>query len=167
MLALQINDVKTFMGKLLNADTFDDYLLEEALIQTFNTFTIDGHMNAAFYTAEEREDPELFPYAYSQWKTMKAVCFQLIKGKKVPLLMKITLHLMPEAAYTLLEQGGGREYASSLNAFVVNIRYDQNGLMLTTGTSMNTFLMDKTPDLLWDNAFRRFLTDAGIAFEEI
>ena len=34
-------------------------------------------------------------------------------------------------------------------------------------TSFSTFLMDKTPDLLWDQAFRKFLVDAGIAFEEV
>ena len=96
MLAIQIKDVKTFMSKLLSGNTFDSFLLEEAQIHTFNTFVIDGHQNRDFYTKEELEDPEAFPYEYSEWKNMKTICFQLIKGKKVPTFMKIILHLLFE-----------------------------------------------------------------------
>lgn len=167
MLALQIKDVKTFMSKLLSGNTFDSFLLEEAQIHTFNTFTIDGHQNRDFYTKEELADPEIFPYGYSQWKDMKAICFQLIRGKKVPSFMKIILHRKPEDAYTLLEEGGASEFVDLLRAFVVTIKFDSNGLLLTTGTSFSTFIIDKTPDLLWDNAFRKFLTAQGIEFEEI
>jgi len=167
MLAIQIKDVKTFMSKLLSADTFDSFLLEEARIHTFNTFIIDGHQNKEFYTKEELEDKELFPYEYSQWKTMKSICFQLIKGKKVPTLMKIILHKKPEEAYTLLEEGNALEFYGTLKAFVVTIKYDGNGLLLTTGTSFSTFVMDKSPDMIWDQAFRKFLTIQGIDFEEV
>lgn len=167
MLAIQIKDVKTFMAKLLSADTFDSFLLEEAQIHTFNTFTIDGHQNREFYTKEELEDPEIFPYEYSQWKDVKGICFGLIKGKKVPTFMKIILHKKTESAYTLLEEGGALEFSDTLKAFVVTIKFDSNGLLLTTGTSFSTFIMDRTPDLLWDNAFRKFLTAQGIDFEEI
>ena len=167
MLALKIKDIKTFMGKLLNTDTFDSYLLEEAQIHTFNTFLIDGHQNRSFYTKEELEDSQLFPYEYSQWKTMRGICFQLIKGKKVPTFMKITLHLIPQTAYTILEQNHIPEYKDSLKAFVLTIKFDQNGLLLTTGTSLKTFLLDKTLDTVWDNAFKKFLTAKGIDFEEI
>ena len=167
MIAVQIKDVKTFMSKLLSGKAFDSFLLEEAQIYTFNTFTIDGHRNREFYTKEELEDPEIFPYEYSEWQEMKTICFQLIKGKKVPTFMKIILHKKPEEAYTLLEDGDIRGLANILKAFVVTIKYDANGLLLTTGTSFSTFIMDKTPDLVWDNAFRKFLTDAGIEFEEV
>ena len=167
MLAIQIKDVRIFMSKLLSADTFDSFLLEEAKIHTFNTFTIDGHQNREFYTKEEMEDLEIFPYEYSQWKNMKSICFQLIKGKKVPTFMKIILHKKPEESYTLLSESDALAFADVLKAFVVTIKYDTNGLLLTTGTSFSTFVMDKTPDLLWDNAFRKFLTEQGIDFEEM
>ena len=167
MLAIQIKDIKTFMSKLLSADTFDSFLLEEAQIHTFNTFTIDGYQNRDFYTKEELEDKELFPYEYSQWKDMKGICFQLIKGKKVPTFMKITLHKKPEEVHNLLVKEDALEYESVLKALVVTIKYDINGLMVTTGTSFSTFLMDKTVDKLWDKAFREFLTEQRIDFDEV
>ncbi|MGN0308775.1 MAG: DUF5721 family protein [Lachnospiraceae bacterium] len=166
MIALEIKDIKNFMNKLLSSELFDYFLLEEARIQTSNTFLIDGHLNKDFYSREELEDPEFLPYELSLWKTMKATCFQLIKGKKVPLLFKLTLLYNPRDSHLLLEKAGAGEYASSLKSLVLTIRFDQKGLILTTGTSFHTFFMDKEPDLIWDEECRRFLTTAGIDFEE-
>ena len=98
---------------------------------------------------------------------MKGICFQLIKGKKVPTFMKIILHQKPENSYTLLEQAAALEFAKTLKAFVVTLKFDSNGLLLTTGTSLSTFIMNRTPDLIWDQAFRKFLADKGIEFEEV
>lgn len=167
MLAIKIKDVKSFMAKLLNTDTFDSFLLEEARIHTFNTFTIDGLINREFYTKEELEDEKSIPYDYSRWEDVRGICFQLIKGKKVPTLMKVILHKKPEDASALLEEGGATELGKSLKALVVTIRFDGNGLLVTTGTSFSAFVMDKTADFLWDKAFRRFLEEKKIEFEEM
>ena len=56
MIALKITNVKQFMAKLLAGEDFDAFLLEEAVISTYNTFTIDGRQNREFYTAVEWED---------------------------------------------------------------------------------------------------------------
>lgn len=167
MLAIQIKEIKAFMGKLLNTDTFDSFLLEEAKIQTFVTHTIDGHIQKDFFTKEELAEPDFLPYGLSSWKDLKTICFQLIKGKKTPLYFKLTLIQNPQESYTLLEKAGAAGFSSLLKSFVVNIKFDPNGLLLTTGTSMNTFLMDKTPDLVWDEAFRQFLRSHAIDFEEL
>ena len=49
MLALQISSMKQFMNHLLVADTFESFLLEEAVIGTACTFYIDGHVNQEFF----------------------------------------------------------------------------------------------------------------------
>ena len=48
MIALKIINVKNFMAKLLTQDVFQNFLLEEASITTYNTFVIDGHLMEAF-----------------------------------------------------------------------------------------------------------------------
>lgn len=50
MLALKINDVKSFMNQLLIGDTFDSFSLVEASITTFSNFTIDGKIHKIFLT---------------------------------------------------------------------------------------------------------------------
>ncbi len=167
MIALKIINVKQFMGRLLGADDFDGFLLEEASISTYNTFQIDGHQNRAFYTSEEWEDRELRPYAFTQWKVIRPVCFDLIKGRRTPAAFHFVLHLIPEYTASILKRGDTSVTPDQVRGFVLNIRYDGQTLTLITGTSYHTFLMDKTPDVLWDQAVRQFLSKREIYFEEL
>ena len=166
MIALKIKNIKQFMSKLLAGDTFDSFLLEEAAISTYNTFTIDGRENRAFYTSEEWEDKEIRPYEFTQWKKIRPVCFDLIKGKRTPTAFQFVLHLIPDYASSLLEKGDTAVTADQVKAFVLNIKYDGSALTLVTGTAFHTFLMDRTPDTLWDRAVRQFLDKRQIAYEE-
>lgn len=167
MVALKITGVKQFMGKLLATDTFDLFLLEEASISTYNTFSIDGHQNRDFYSSEEWEDKQLRPYDFSLWKTIRPICFDLIKGTHTPASFRFVLHLLPEHVATILEKGDTAVTADQVKAFVLNIKYDGTTLTLVTGTAFHTFLPDKTPDRLWDHAMKMFLTRNEINFEEL
>lgn len=166
MIAIKITNVKQFMGKLLGGEDFDSFLLEEASISTYNTFRIDGHQNRDFYSSEEWEDKELRPYDFTTWKTIRPICFDLIKGTRTPSSFQFVLHLIPEYVASILKRGDTSVTAPQVKAFVLNIRYDGTVLTLVTGTSYNTFLMDKTPDALWDQTIRQFLVKREIAFEE-
>lgn len=68
MLALEITSMKQFMNHLLAADSFDIFLLEEAVIGTANTFTIDGHINKEFFSGEDA--PEL-SCEFRPWKDIR------------------------------------------------------------------------------------------------
>lgn len=167
MVALKITGVKQFMGKLLATDTFDLFLLEEASISTYNTFSIDGHQNRDFYSSEEWEDRQIRPYGFSLWKTIRPICFDLIKGTHTPSSFRFVLHLLPEHVATILEKGDTAVTADQVKAFVLNIKYDGTTLTLVTGTAFHTFLPDKTPDRLWDQAMKMFLTRNEINYEEL
>ncbi len=166
MIALKITNVKQFMGKLLGGEDFDSFLLEEATISTYNTFRIDGRQNRDFYSSEEWEDKKLRPYDFTAWKAIRPICFDLIKGTRTPSSFQFVLHLIPEYMASILRKGDTSVTPLQISAFVLNIRYDGSALTLVTGTSYNTFLMDKTPDALWDQAIREFLAKREIGFEE-
>ncbi len=161
-----ISDLKDFMNKLLLSDTFDYFLLEEGTIITANGFQIDGRVRKEFYTKEEQEDENLCPYEFSLWKDIRPLCFQLIKGKRTPLSFKFVLLLMPAHMEKILANGGFSDNGSLVKAFTLTIKYDGSNAMLVTGLSTNTFLMDKTPEQLWDDAFRKFLINRQISWEE-
>lgn len=155
------------MGKLLTGEDFDSFLLEEASIRTYNTFMIDGHQNKDFYTTEEWENKQVRPYDFSTWRTIRPICFSLIKGKQTPAAFHFVLHLMPEYTPSILQKGDTAVTPQQIKAFVLNIKYDGTALTLVTGTALHTFLPDKTPDNLWDQAIRQFLTKREIAYEEL
>ncbi len=167
MIALKITNVKHFMGRLLGSGDFDSFLLEEASVSTYNTFYIDGHQNRDFYTTEEWEDSAIRPYDFSTWKTIRPICFDLIKGTHTPSAFRFVLHLIPSYVASILGKSDCAVTPEQVKAFVLNIKYDGTGLTLVTGTAFHTFLMDKTPDSLWDQSVRQFLSKKEIMYEEL
>ena len=152
MKAYRISDLKNFMNKLLLTDSFDYFLLEEGTVVTANTFRIDGHIQKDFYTKEEQEDG--------------ALCFQLIKGKRTPLHFKFVLLLLPEHMERILADGEFHDHGNLVKAFTLTVKYDGSHVTLITGLSTASFLMDKTPEQLWDHAVQKFLNNKQILWEE-
>ena len=174
MIALQITSMKNFMTQLLAADTFDIFLLEEAVITVGNTISIDGHFNSAFYTAPTvagaeltAEDASLCPYEFTPWKQVKGMCFNLIKGKHTPLSFKFVFQLNPEQMKRLLVKEECSVDPSLIKALVLTIRFDGTKTLLTTGTSYTTFVLSKEPDQIWDKVLQKYLAGKGISFEAV
>lgn len=161
MIAFQITNTKDFMKKLLSSEIFDIFLLEEASINTYNTFSIDGHIQKDFYPKEE-----LPIYNLSLWKNMKPLCFQLIKGRQTPLNFKFVLHLIPECYKDFFKNQTETLSINQVNAFILNIRYDGSFVTIITGTNYQTFSLDKEADHIWDQSVRNFFSSHEIAYEE-
>lgn len=165
MLAFQIKDTKSFMQVLLMKEYFDHFLVEEASITTFNTFHINGRIMKDFYTSEELEEHPEKKEEFSAWADIRPIAFQLIKGKKTPLGFQFVFHLHREAARKLLAKEECTVPENALKAFVLNIKYDGSRVTCITGTALNTFLMDKSADVVWDQAMNQFLTKLNINFD--
>ena len=162
MIALQITELKSFMGKLLATNTFDDFLLQEATLQMGIGYVIDGHINEAFYQTEEDQATERLPFiTYSE---VRGTLFDLIKGKRTPLGFQVLLQLPPKRCNLLFPEGLQTHLIKGL---VMNIRYDGSKALITSGISYSSFSLDKAPELIWDEAMMTFLRSAGIAFEQI
>lgn len=165
MKAYQITGLKDFMNRLLVSDVFDCFLLEQGTVTTFNSFVLDGRIQKEFYTKEEQESGSC-SYEFSPWKEVRALFFQLIKGKRTPLGFKFVLLLLPEQMEKLLSAGSFDNRSGIVKYFTLTVKFNGNGITLVTGISTEAFLMDKTPERLWDEAFVRFMEKRGIAWEE-
>lgn len=129
------------MGKLLASDTFDDYLILEAVITKANTFTIDGRLNEEYLSDLENEGES--PAGRLQtWGNVRSFCFELIKGKTLPVYMKVVLQKSREEADHYL-----------------NIVYDRKELKVVTGTSLRTFTLDKSMEREWDKSAEDLLKE--------
>ena len=60
MIALELTDIKDFMNKLLRAEVFDHFLLQEAMITSSATYNINGQITKGFFS--EEENPSDFRY---------------------------------------------------------------------------------------------------------
>lgn len=167
MIALKIIDVKDFMSKLLISDAFHSFMLSEATINTYNTFTIDGHINKEYYTNDELEENNLMEQSMSYWETIKPYCFGLIKGKKTPLGFKIIFLLSRSNIEKLLNQSNIGLAVNDINGLFLNIKYSNNEVLCVTGTSLKLFTLDKSLENEWDLMVQKFFKSNEIAFEII
>lgn len=154
------SDIKKFMNCLLVKETFDNFLLEEASITTYNTFTIDGHIQSDFYSVDELDT--LPDKVLSTWAVIKPHCFNLIKGSKLPLRFKIVLKASTSYTEKILNEHPCGLSLKDIGGLYINIRYDSHrsltgeesstaALDCISMASLNVFTMDKTLEKAWDD----------------
>lgn len=165
MIALQIQDIKNFMSRLLLSQTFDHFLLMEGSITTYNTFRIDGRIHKDFFTEEEIEERGLNDREFSLWKEVRSFCLELIKGKKTPLGFKFVFQLSKENTAKLLASSGITSLQTeNVSGLLLNVRYDNSSLVCITATNLNLFTLDKSLEHAWDDMVKRFLKQQEISF---
>ena len=167
MIALKITDIKNFMNKLLRSETFDHFLLQEAVITSCATYTINGQITKEFYTTEELEDLHLNGHRFLPFSMLRANCFDLIKGKKTPATFRFVFLLSPENQKKTISAVGSSYTTSDVTGMYINLKYQNQILTLTTGIAYNIFSTDKTLETEWDKMVMKFLKQHQIEFEEI
>lgn len=161
MIALTIPNLRSFTTHLFLKETFDRFLLVEADVITYNSFHIDGLINEAFYTEEEKD--QLDQEHFSRWMAIRPICFSLIRGNKLPLSFKIIFRLSESGTQKLLSQAG-LSSLYDIKALYCNILYKNNTLTCITGVSTKEFTMDKTIEKIWDEKICQFFKQWNIDF---
>lgn len=167
MIALQLPEVRVFMNKLLCTEIFDKFLLQEASIQGNISYHIEGALHRDFYTEEELEQEHLNGLSFIPYGKVRTQCFDLIKGKRTPVFFKFVLSLSPVNLEKTLQQTGSDLTLEDVTAAFINLKFQNNQLLLTTGISYRTFTIDKSLDHEWDTLIKRFLKNHEIIFEEL
>lgn len=164
MIALRIEEIKEFTSGLFLGTIFDCFLLREATVITFNTFSIDGHIKQGYYSERELEENQIEDL--SAWAVIKPICFSLLKGKKLPGSFQITLQLCPADMEEFLLRSQVGLAAEQIGGLYINIRYEEGSLYCVTGTSLKVFTLDKAIEIEWDEYIRIFLRQQGFTFKE-
>lgn len=162
MIALRIEDKKKFTSELFVGELFDRFFLREAVVVTFNTFTVDGRIRQGYFTEEELEQGRI--EEYSPWSAVKPFCFSLIKGKKLPESFRIVLQYPAAAIERFLADNGVAMRAEQVKGLYLNVRYEEGQLQCVTGTAVNYFTMDKSLERAWDAAVEKFFRARQIPF---
>ncbi|WP_408070624.1 DUF5721 family protein [Butyrivibrio sp. JL13D10] len=160
MIALQIKNTRQFMSTLLASESFDGFLMDSAELKIANTYMIDGHVNEDFFGEDESDKSE---YDLSTWKSLRPVCYELIKGKRTPVSFKFILCLTPDKKEQLL----GAELSGVVSSLVFIIRFSEGHIIITTGVALSGFTLDKSYEKIWDDYMKRFLSGINVEYEEI
>ena len=164
MIAIKVPKQKIFMSKLLTGGLFDDYLVEEVVIDTYNTFTIDGHVHNEFYKNANSDENEIIAEDFSKWEKLRPICLELIKGKQTPLGFKFVLRLSDSGKAKIFKDLDSDISADQVS-FGINIRYSSGEVVITTGVFCSIFTLDKEAEKAWDNYVPSFLESNDIETE--
>ncbi|MDD6306972.1 MAG: DUF5721 family protein [Clostridiales bacterium] len=167
MIALKIPEVKNFMNQLLCAETFDNFLLQEAVIQKDITWTVDGRLHTDYYNKEELEELSLTDLSFLPFGKVRSYCFDLIKGKRAPSYFKFVFLLSPANLTRTVEQTHTSFHAGDVSAMFLNLKFQSGELILTTGVSYRIFSADKSLEHEWDRMVKLFLKNHEITCEEL
>lgn len=164
MLALKVKDVKNFMNGFLAGSLFDPFLMVEGTVVTSITYNLEGSFNPHFFT-QGSENVDIETYEYQPWSDTKSAVYSLIKGTNPPLLMRFMLELKPEKALEMFEKSAPGEDFSYVKALILNIKYENGAITLTSGSSASTFVMSHDADNIWDKNIQKYLAGKGVEFE--
>lgn len=150
------------MAKLLTTTAFDGYILKELQLQTFTGFTISGQLNEDFFSKEELEERNGITGVF--WSEVRQIVYNMIKGSKTPLSLKVIFQLPPQQCLQILETLGGRLKPNDIGGLYLNIKFEKGELSVITGTAIKSFTMDKSLEHEWDEQVGRMLKEMGIAY---
>lgn len=185
MRAFKAEDLRSFTQALFTKDSFDDFLLREAEFRTFCAFSVSGKSERDWYTEEELEEERV--EEYTAWRKLRPLCFQLIRGKKIPGAFYLTFRLSPAGTEEFLQKlqqedgiaenagnSGGRGNAGRksyravpdaerIGAFFLNLRFEAGELRCVSAAALNSFPPDRATEDAWDNRVQEFFREHGIA----
>ncbi len=164
MKAYTIKEVKKCMSALLIGTAFDEFLISEGSITTFCTWSVDGAWQRDF--ADPGHEDPASEKRLAAWKDVRRIFLELIKGKRTPLAFKMVFVLPPAAQEDLIRDAGLTTNTGDIFGLYINLTFRDGRLLLTTGTSLRTFSMDRSVDEAWDAYVARFFTLQNIELEK-
>lgn len=164
MLALTIEDKKTFTHELLVGDLFDRFLCCKVVLHHNVDYVIDGHYNPSFFDSEEQENRK--QQVYASWTELKPLVFQIIKGKRLPEGFQIVLAASAESIEKLLQKCPFAIQPSQVEGLYVNLYYKNETLTLTTGSSYTVFTTDRSLEQLFEDAVIKLIRSKDIILRD-
>ncbi len=150
------------MDKMLRQNSFDLFLLEEAMINASMKMEFDGHLYKGYFADEDLD--ERFNHGNCiLYADVRRIFFEAIKGKNTPESFKfvfkapreLEMKLASESEYNLSEIGG----------MYLNVTFKDGSLTVTAGVSLNVFRQDRILEDNWCDFVQNFLSRSGFDWE--
>jgi len=161
MLSLRLKSLKDATRQLFLDTSFDCFSLMEASFVCAASFTIDGRCNQDFFDPADVPEDE-----FVSWSSVRPVCFQMIKGKRVPLSFRLVFTLSASKAADLFQSPALADNAD-INRYIFILNYKNQQLSVTTGTSFHRFSLDKASAKIWDQQIACWLDSHSLAYDDL
>ncbi len=149
MKLIEVENIKEFTSRLFVGEFFDNFLAVETTIYTATAFIIDGHINKEFVGEEGMQLPE-YAEGIVMWKKIKPICYDIIKGKRVPQKFKMIFKMPSYIVDAFLKRTQLNIDLENVAGLYLNVNYQDGKMSCTTGASLKTFSLDKSLEQQWD-----------------
>ncbi|MCR4955495.1 MAG: DUF5721 family protein [Lachnospiraceae bacterium] len=146
MIALQFEEIKPFMNKLLADTMFHNFILSGATIVNGVSYTVEGH---------------------TVFSKVQPVLFSMVKGSETPSYMKMVFSLSPENIKSTLASIHSELLPEEIGGMFINITFQDGKLFATTGVSYAIFTKDHALEGEWDRLVKLFFTKNNLFFETL
>ena len=161
MISIKIKDHKQFMDLLLTSTTFDSFELKEANFVKNLSIFIDGK-DQEKKCIEQNNNSQ-----YISFSNTRNLLFDCLKGKALPKTFKIILLLPITDFLSLLSTKPDDVDYNNISHLLINIKYLDDVITLTSSLSYSDFTLDKTIERLWDKYLIYFLEKNNVSFIEL
>ena len=108
------------------------------------------------------DDEESRKESFCQWKKVRNLCYDMVKGKKLPISFTIVLRLSSSMLLQWLKNQDIDNHLVDGKSFFVNIYYREKRLYVVSGMASETFGLDKSVEKLWDDEVFRILSQLKV-----
>ena len=88
---------------------------------------------------------------YVTWANSRNLFYQALRGKNLPISFNITLIVPKSDNEKILKKYNENIDVSDLSSLSLNVIYDREKMIVTSGTSMKFFTMDRSIEMIWDD----------------
>lgn len=154
MISFTISDIKKTMNLILKGTTFDGFEVRGLEIQTYSKFEISGILDKDFIDLPEEEKKSSPNYV--TWGKLKPIALEIIKGSRSPKGIKIIFSL-PEDQI--------ERYTAEASALFINFIFKDKIIMVSTGSAMKNFTLNRQYDQPWDEYVQNFFKSQEISID--
>mgnify|MGYP007101829693 CR=1 FL=1 len=144
MRSFEIENVKRFTSALFASELFDTFCVTQASFTTDFTISVDGHL-----TGDEDN--------CATWGKIRPLAYEILKGDKLPARFKIVLMTPPKKVEGFLRKSDLAIEPSQVAGLFINVIFEKDSLVCTTGTALSSFSLDKSVENAWDDSVETFL----------
>ena len=141
------------MKIILLKDVFDDFSFINGEVVTSFTAEFDGKIIKDL-DEEEPEDEKFIKYS-----AVRPLFLQIIKGQNTPKLFKLVLSLSKTKLNGFIEENKDKLGYLKPTGLFLNMRFEKENLMLSSGCACDGFDKEKIVDELWDSRLSKLLQE--------
>ncbi len=154
MRLFEIKSINAFMRVILLKDLFDDFSFINGEIVTSFAAEFDGKIIKDFEEEVDVDNDKFIKYS-----AVRPLFLQIIKGQNTPKLFKLILAVSKTEIESFIEENKDELGDLIPTGLFVNMRFEKENLILSSGCSCAVFDREKIVDRLWDLKLSKLLQE--------